>query len=94
MTAAPATGRIADDKAMLRAAAELTRDLVQPRPRLYWADLIASAVVGYGALVMAIMSTSTALSVVALMALVALFFTGAVPTVQAADEKAQAPADG
>ena len=65
VTAAPATGRVADDKAMLRAAAELTRDLVQPRPRLYWADLIASVVVGYGALVMAIMSTSTALSLVA-----------------------------
>jgi hypothetical protein len=33
---------IADDKAMLKAAAELTRDLVAPRPALYWTDLIAS----------------------------------------------------
>jgi len=62
---APAAARIADDKAMLRAAAELTRDLVQPRPRLYWADLIASVVVGYGALAVAIMSGSTTVSAIA-----------------------------
>jgi fatty acid desaturase len=47
------THRIADDKAMLKAAAELTRDLVQARPAVYWADMIGSAVVGYGALVAA-----------------------------------------
>ena len=67
-TAAPAsvspppgsgTMRVADDKAMLRAAADLTRDLVKPRPALYWADLIASMVVGYGALAVAATSTST-----------------------------------
>ncbi len=62
---APARPRIADDKAMLRAAAELTRDLVQPRPALYWADLTLSALVGYGALAVAIAATSTALTVVA-----------------------------
>ncbi len=38
--ATPATRvPIADDKAMLRAAAEMTRDLIAPRPRLYWADM-------------------------------------------------------
>jgi fatty acid desaturase len=46
--------RIADDKAMLRAAAEATRDLIAPRPGIYWADLIGSVVVGYGALVAAV----------------------------------------
>ena len=51
--------RVADDKAMLRAAADLTRDLVKPRPAIYWADLVASMVVGYGALAVAAMSTST-----------------------------------
>ncbi len=56
---------IADDKAMLRAAAELTRDLLKPRPGIYWADLIASSVVGYGALAVAIVATSTALAIVA-----------------------------
>ncbi|MBI0476324.1 fatty acid desaturase [Sphingomonas sp. MA1305] len=48
------TIRIADDKAMLRTAAELTRDLIAPRPRVYWADMIASVIVGYGALVAAV----------------------------------------
>jgi hypothetical protein len=52
---ATATARKAqDDKAMLRAAAELTRDLVQPRPTIYWADMLGSAVLGYVALVGAV----------------------------------------
>jgi fatty acid desaturase len=49
--------RIADDKAMLRTAAELTRDLIAPRPGIYWADLIASVVIGYGALAIAMAVT-------------------------------------
>ena len=57
--------RIADDKAMLRAAADLTRDLMQPRPRIYWVDLIASALVGYGALAVSVSVHSTALAIVA-----------------------------
>ena len=40
----------ADDKDMLKAAAHLTRDLNQPVARIYWADLIASALTGYVAL--------------------------------------------
>ena len=43
--------RMQDDKAMLRAAAELTRDLVQPKPAVYWADMGGSAALGYAALV-------------------------------------------
>nr|WP_255554830.1 fatty acid desaturase [Sphingomicrobium sp. B8] len=39
-----------DDKAMLKAAATLTRDLNRPDARIYWADLIASVIIGYGAL--------------------------------------------
>lgn len=49
------THRIADDRAMLRTAAELTRDLLAPRPAIYWADLIGSAMLGYAALVGAVM---------------------------------------
>ncbi len=59
------TTRIADDKAMLRAAAELTRELSQPRPAIYWADLVASALVGYGALAVAVTASSTALVLLA-----------------------------
>jgi fatty acid desaturase len=57
------TIRVADDKAMLRAAAELTRTHSQAKPGIYWGDLIASVVLGYGALAVAILSTSTALTI-------------------------------
>lgn len=63
--AATIRARIPDDKAMLRTAAELTRDLVRPRPAIYWADLIASSVVGYAALALAVMTASTAVMIAA-----------------------------
>ncbi len=44
----------ADDAAMIRAAAELTRDLNAPKPAIYWSDFLASAVLGYAALFAAI----------------------------------------
>jgi len=44
-----------DDKAMLRAAAELTRDIAEARPGIYWLDMLASALVGYAALAGAIL---------------------------------------
>jgi len=42
--------RGADDKEMLKAAANLTRDLNTPDARIYWADLLGSALLGYLAL--------------------------------------------
>jgi len=66
--------RVRDDAAMLKAAASLTRDLNQPRPALYWADLIGSAAVGYGALAAAILLPSTGLALLAgLLAMLALY---------------------
>ncbi|WP_271076946.1 fatty acid desaturase family protein [Aurantiacibacter sp. MUD61] len=47
--------QIPDDKAMLRAAAELTRDINKARPEIYWPDMLISASVGYGALAGAIL---------------------------------------
>ena len=35
-----------DDKAMLRAAADLTRDLNVPSARIYWTDFLGSALAG------------------------------------------------
>jgi fatty acid desaturase len=61
----PALGRIADDKLMLRTAAELTRDLIQPKPAVYWADMGASALVGYAALIVAATVSAPWLAVVA-----------------------------
>lgn len=71
-TAAPV--RIADDKAMLRAAAELTRDLVQPRPAIYWADMLGSAAVGYAAFAVAASVASVPLAIAAgVVAVLALY---------------------
>jgi fatty acid desaturase len=44
-----------DDKAMFRAAAELTRDIAAHRPAIYWADMLGSALGGYAALAGAIL---------------------------------------
>jgi fatty acid desaturase len=48
-----ASGRlsgVADDREMLRAAVELTRDLRRPRPLIYWVDFLCSVVLGYASL--------------------------------------------
>ena len=39
---------------MLRAAADLTRDIARARPEIYWPDMLGSALLGYGALGLAI----------------------------------------
>ena len=61
----PPRHRAADDKAMLRTAAALTRELHAPRPAIYWSDLIASVVVGYGALAIAVTAGSLGIVVLA-----------------------------
>ena len=48
-----------DDGEMIRVAARLTRDLMPARPAVYWADLLASAGVGYAALAGAVMAPGT-----------------------------------
>jgi len=78
--AGPATGRrrvhaqIADDKAMLRAAVELTRDLAEARPAIYWPDMLGSALLGYGALALVILSDNLWLALAAgVVAVLALY---------------------
>lgn len=66
---APAGGEgrrapIADDKDMLRAARDLVKDIAEPRPAIYWADMIISALVGYAALAGAILIEPVWLAVV------------------------------
>ncbi|RDC60514.1 hypothetical protein HME9302_01724 [Alteripontixanthobacter maritimus] len=51
-------GRIADDKAMLRAARDLTKDLGTARPAVFWGDMLISALLGYAALAGAILSSN------------------------------------
>ncbi len=74
---APARAPAADDKAMLKAAADLTRDLNVARPALYWADLVGSAAVGYGALFAAMaVGTTTPGIIAAVVAVLALYRAG------------------
>lgn len=60
-----------DDMAMVRAAAELTRDLNGANKAIYWTDFLGSALIGYAALFAAIMARSTGLMLAA--ALVSIF---------------------
>lgn len=69
----PFDARAADDKAMLRAAADLTRALNAPTPAIYWADLVGSAALGYAALVLAVMSTGALAWAAGTVAVLALY---------------------
>jgi fatty acid desaturase len=71
--AAPAV-RVKDDMRMIRAAAELTRDLNAPSKLIYWSDFLGSAAVGYGALALAVLTESTPLMIGAIVvAILALY---------------------
>lgn len=52
-----------DDKEMLRAAVELTRDLATARPEIYWPDMLVSVVLGYAALAGAILVHNVAAAI-------------------------------
>jgi fatty acid desaturase len=61
----PSTGKgakIPDDMAMLRAAVELTRDISEARPEIYWPDMLIFASAGYAALAGAILLHSPLLA--------------------------------
>ena len=73
----PLRAPASDDKAMLKAAADLTRDLNSADPKIYWADLLVSAVLGYAGLFTAILTGSTAVAIVAgVIAVLALYRAG------------------
>ncbi|MEW4449101.1 fatty acid desaturase [Qipengyuania sp. JC766] len=73
--AAPADRlRVEDDKAMLRAVRDLTKDIADPRPDIYWPDMLVSAGVGYASLAGAILVGNTILAVaLGLVAALALY---------------------
>jgi fatty acid desaturase len=78
--AAPAQrepARAQDDAAMLKAAAKLTRDLNVPNARIYWADMLGSALLGYAALLGAMLARPAWLAVgCGLVAVLALYRAG------------------
>ncbi len=47
-----------NDAAMIRAAADLTRDLTAPKASIYWLDMVASAVIGYGGMALALSASA------------------------------------
>ena len=55
--------QIPDDKTMLRAARDLTKDIAAHRADIYWPDMVGSALVGYGALAGAILTGSLPLAI-------------------------------
>ena len=62
---------------MLRAAADVTRDLIVPSARIYWIDFLASAMTGYAALALAATTSRPLVMVVAgLVSILALFRAG------------------
>lgn len=66
-----------DDNAMLKAAAGLTRDLNVARPAIYWADMLGSALLGYGAMAATIMAPSMLFALAAgSVAILALYRAG------------------
>ena len=66
-----------DDKAMLKSAANLTRDLNSARPAIYWLDMLGSALIGYGALAATISAGSTLTALITgLVAVLALYRAG------------------
>jgi fatty acid desaturase len=66
-----------DDNAMLKAAANLTRDLNVARPSIYWADMLGSALLGYGALAATIAAGSAWIALLTgLIAILALYRAG------------------
>jgi fatty acid desaturase len=68
---------VPDDMAMIRAAAELTRDLNGASKTIYWTDFLGSALLGYAALFAAIFVPSTALMLAAaVIAVLALYRAG------------------
>lgn len=68
------TTRIADDKAMLRAASEIARDLHKPSKSIFWGDMLGAAALGYAALAAAILAPSTGLALAAgIVAVLALY---------------------
>ena len=69
--------RAGDDRAMLKAAADLTREFNAPSAAIYWADMLGSALLGYASLAVAMLASSTWLTLAAaVVAMLALYRAG------------------
>jgi len=69
--------RAKDDAAMLKAAANLTRDLNAPSSAIFWADMLGSALIGYAAMFAAMTVAPKWLAIgMGLIAVLALYRAG------------------
>ena len=59
----PKRAVIADDKDLLRAARDLTKDISDANPAIFWPDMLICAALGYAALAGAILVESVALAI-------------------------------
>ena len=73
---APVRAALLDDQAMLRAAADVTRQLNVARPAIYWADLVGASLLGYAALAGALLLSGPLAIVSGVMAVLALYRAG------------------
>ncbi len=65
-----------DDPAMIRMAAQLTRDLSAARPAVYWADFLGSALLGYAGLAVAVTAAGWGQALGVVVAILALYRAG------------------
>jgi fatty acid desaturase len=65
-----------DDATMLKAAANLTRDLNAPKDVIYWADMLGSAALGYAALFATMALSGPSAIATAIVAVLALYRAG------------------
>jgi fatty acid desaturase len=73
----PASTHAKDDTAMLKAAANLTRDLNAPNAAIFWTDMLGSALLGYAALFAAMFVRPTWLAIgCGLVAVLSLYRAG------------------
>jgi fatty acid desaturase len=68
--------RVADDVAMLRTAAEVTRDINVAKPLIYWSDFLVSALLGYTGLAGAILLSGFWSVAAGLVAILSLYRAG------------------
>lgn len=69
-----ARAAIPDDATMLRAAADLAREYSVADPRIFWTDMLASALIGWGAMAGAMLADSGAVAVLCgLISMLALY---------------------
>ncbi len=76
VTALSSRAQIVDDVAMLRTAAEVTRDINVAKPLIYWGDFLGSAILGYAGLAGAILLSGLWAVAAALVTILVLYRAG------------------